>query len=133
MVIKNTGRHQMEQKHEFTIAFEGLEGAAANIAAHSLMEAITGLGEPDLTVATKKQRQDTQDLGATLVLIFGTPVAISLARGIAGWIRRRADMTTVVVRDKQGNELLRYSGEGKDLDKLTGVLQATHGNLGKQS
>jgi len=113
----------MEPKNEFTISFEGLDGAQGGVAAQSLKDAIAELGEQDLSVTTKKERQGTQDFGATLVLVFGTPVAISLARGIAAWIRRRADMTTVVIRDKNGKEVLKYTGEGKDLDKLTGVLQ----------
>ncbi len=115
----------MDHKNEFIIAFEGLDGAEGNVAAQSLKDAIADLGESDLSVTTKKEREGTQDFGATLVLVFGTPVAISLARGIASWMRRRADMTTVVIRDKHGNEVLKYTGEGKDLDKLTGVLQGT--------
>lgn len=115
----------MDQKGEFIIAFEGLDGAEGNMAAQSLKDAIADLGESDLTVTTKKERARTQDFGATLVLVFGTPVAIALAKGIAGWMRRRADMTTVVIRDKHGNEVLKYTGEAKDLDKLTGVLQGT--------
>jgi hypothetical protein len=113
----------MEGKNELTISFEGLDGAEGNLAAQSLMDAISDLGEPELSVTTKKEREGTQDFGATLVLVFGTPVAISLARGIASWMRRRADMTTVVIRDKHGKEVLKYTGEGKDLDRLTGILQ----------
>jgi hypothetical protein len=115
----------MEQKSEFTISFEGLDGEEGNVAAQSLKDAISDLGEPDLSVTTKKENKSTQDFGATLILVFGTPVAISLARGIASWIRRRADMTKVIIRDKDGKVVLKYAGEGKDLDKLIGVLQAT--------
>jgi hypothetical protein len=117
--------HFMDDKNEFTLAFEGLDGREANLAAESLKEAIIGLGEHDLSVTTKKEQKRTQDFGATLVLVLGTPVAITLARGIASWMHRRADMTTVVIRDNKGNEVLKYKGEGKDLDKLADVLRGT--------
>src|SRR6266851_5226203 len=101
----------MDHKTELLIAFEGLDGAEANVAAQSLNDAIVGLGEEDLNVTNRKDGEGTQDFGATLVLVFGTPVAIALARGIAGWMRQRGGMTHVVLRDKNGRELLKYNGE----------------------
>jgi Effector Associated Constant Component 1 len=116
----------MDQKSELTITFEGLKGHDATLAAEELKQAIEGLGESDLNIETRRERAGTQDFGATLVLVFGTPVAIALARGIAGWLRRRADTTTVVIRDKKGRELLRYNGDAKELDKLAAVMRASH-------
>jgi hypothetical protein len=115
----------MDQKNELIISFEDLKGHAAGLATEELRQAILYLGEADVDVATRKEREGTQDFGATLVLVFGTPVAIALARGISAWLRRRADMTTVVIRDKKGLELLKYNGEAKELDKLAAVLRAT--------
>jgi hypothetical protein len=112
----------MDPKNEFTLTFEGLDGAQANVAAQSLKDALTALGKSDINVTTRKERADTQDFGATLVLVFGTPVAIALANGIADWIRQRPD-TKVSIRDKNGNKVLDFTGKGKDLDKLKGVLQ----------
>jgi hypothetical protein len=118
------GRLCMDQKSELTISFEGLTGHTAGLAAEELKQSILDLGEGDVDVATRKEHEGTQDFGATLVLVFGTPVAIALARGIAGWLQRRADMTTVVIRDKNGRELLKYNGDAKELDKLAAVLKA---------
>ena len=114
----------MDQKSELTISFEGLTGHTAGLEAEELKQSILDLGEADVDVATRKEREGTQDFGATLVLVFGTTVAIALARGIAGWLRRRAEMTTVVIRDKNGRELLKYNGDAKELDKLAAVLKA---------
>jgi Effector Associated Constant Component 1 len=114
----------MDQKNELTISFEGLSGHAAGLAAEELKQAIQDLNEREVDISTRKEREGTQDFGATLVLVFGTPVAIALARGIAGWLRRRAEMTTVIVRDKNGRELLKYDGDAKELDKLAAVMKA---------
>jgi hypothetical protein len=123
---KNEGTYiQMDDKNEFTLSFEGLDGAEGNNAAQSLKDTIVDLGERDLSVTIKKDRESTQDFGATLVLVLGTQAAIAIASGIAAWMRRRADMTTVIIRDKHGNEVLKYNGEAKYLDKLIAVLKAT--------
>jgi hypothetical protein len=95
-----------QKKNEVTITFEGIKGHDASFAAEELKQAVIDLGEPDVDVTTKKERANTQDFGATLVLVFGTPVAIALARGIAGWLRRRAEMTTIIIHDKNGHELV---------------------------
>src|SRR5271163_4676756 len=120
---RQKGGPVMDQKSELTISFEGLTGHTAGLEAEELKQSILDLGEADVDVATRKEREGTQDFGATLVLVFGTPVAIALARGIAGWLRRRAEMTTVVIRDKNGRELLKYNGDAKELDKLAAVLK----------
>ncbi len=112
----------MDPKNEFTVTFEGLDGYQANVAAQSLKDALTVLGKSDLNVTTRKERTNAQDFGATLVLVFGTPVAIALAKGIADWIRQRPD-TKVSIRDKNGKKVLDFTGKGKDLEKLTRVLQ----------
>ena len=65
----------MDQKSELTVSFEGLKGHDATLAAEQLKQAIEALGESDLNVETKKERPGTQDFGATLILVFGTPVA----------------------------------------------------------
>lgn len=112
----------MDPKNEFTLTFEGLDGPQANVAAQSLKDALTVLGKSDLSVTTKKERANTQDFGATLVLVFGTPFAIAVAKGIADWIRQRPD-TKISIRDKNGKKVLDFTGKGKDLSKLKGVLQ----------
>jgi hypothetical protein len=115
----------MESRNEFVVTFEGLDGREAGVAAQKLKDALAGLALEGLNVTTRKERIGTQDFGATLVLVLGTPVAIALAQGIADWVRQRADVTTVVIRDKKGNELLKFQGKGKDLDKLAGVLKGS--------
>lgn len=111
----------MDSKSEFTLTFEGLDGAQANAAAESLKDALSGLGESEINVSTRKERADTQDFGATLVLIFSTQFALALAKGIADWIRQRPD-TKISIRDRSGKKVLDFTGRGKDLDKLKGVL-----------
>jgi hypothetical protein len=114
-----------QKKNELTITFDGIKGHEASFAAEELKQAVVDLGEPDVEVTTKKERANTQDFGATLVLVFGTRVAVALAKGIAGWLRRRADMTTIVIHDKNGRELLKYHGEAEEMDNLAAILKAS--------
>ncbi len=49
-----------------------------------------------------REREDTLDFGATLVLILGTTAVTALSRGIASWIQRNSG-ATIEITDADGN------------------------------
>lgn len=76
------------EHHEITIKFKNPDEREAGVYAKELQEylkdEINGL-----QIDLRKDNPDTQDFGATLVLVLGTPVLIALANGIADYFRKR--------------------------------------------
>jgi Effector Associated Constant Component 1 len=87
------------------IQFDGLNDAAANQAALSLRTFLLDQGEPGVEIKIEKSSSSNQDFGSTLVLLLGTRAAIEIAKGIATWLRRRADATGLVIVNAGGNRV----------------------------
>ncbi|WP_298956006.1 hypothetical protein [uncultured Methylobacterium sp.] len=84
----------------FKISFDNAAGAQANQIAEETMATITrsaiGLGVSDhIKMEIGKIRSDTQDFGATIVVILGTPAAIALAKGLHDFISKYGDCVTI--------------------------------------
>ena len=69
----------------------------------SLFESIDEFA-PDVTAAVTKERSDTQDFGATLVLILGAPATIALATAIATFIKRNSGVKIEMTLSKEQTE-----------------------------
>jgi hypothetical protein len=76
----------MEQPFVFTFPDASL--AEANRYASDLTAALRDL-DPNVTVEQHRDRADTQDLGA-IILILGTASITALAKGIASWLARHS-------------------------------------------
>ena len=50
-------------------------------------------------ISRKKDRPDSQDFGATLVVLFGTPVAIVLAKAVSNFLRRHSGASISITKD----------------------------------
>ena len=74
-----------------TLRFADTTPADANVYAQGLEEELRQIDGVD--IQRLRERQDTQDFGATLVLILGTAAVTELARGIASFIRRNSGVT----------------------------------------
>lgn len=81
----------------FHVRFDGLTTAAANQAAIELQEKIREVGGVQADIA--KERSDTQDFGATIVLILGTKAAVEVARAIHAYIAKRGDRVVIETAD----------------------------------
>ncbi len=87
--------------------------------AGSLAETLRGF---DLQVERVRERPDTQDFGATLVVILGTTAVTKLASGIATWMARHSG-AKIEIR-LAGEVVLTASDlDSKDVPKLAEVLR----------
>lgn len=114
-------------KHTVVLRFLDDSPAEANLAAQRLSEFIQAESAPipgaQPELSLRKDQGGTLDLGSTLVLVFGTPFAIAIAKGIAAYIE--AIGSRVVLETPAGNVIA--SGDGaKNLDvaKTVAALQA---------
>jgi len=83
--------------------------AAADLRRH-LLDA-----QDDLDITREKEQANTQDMGATLVMILGTQAVVVLANGIADWMRKRRIGSTVEL-EINGNRVA-LAGEVADNPK----------------
>lgn len=73
---------------EFSIRFENLSVAEANVLASELRSEVIA-ADDRVKVDVAKDDPTTQDFGATLILVLGTPAIVAVARAIADYIQRR--------------------------------------------
>ena len=73
--------------------------AEANVAAGELREQLEEAGS-GIDVGLLKEHPETQDFGATLVVILGTPAAIKLAKAVHAYVAKRANR--VVIETPEG-------------------------------
>lgn len=83
-----------DQTQEFEIRFEELSPPDAAIRAGRLRRELAEMS-PDVNVSIKKDDPETQDFGATLILILGTPAILALAKGIASYLSRDRGTITI--------------------------------------
>lgn len=72
-----------------TIVFPDASSAQGNQLANSLRNALLDV-DPSVAVDRQRNQPDTQDLGASLAVIFGTAAATALAKGIAAWLAKNS-------------------------------------------
>jgi hypothetical protein len=77
----------MEQRLE--ISFEDCPAADANRLVQALEDQIRET-DSSIQLSLRKDRPDSQDFGSTLVLLFGTPVAVALARAVSTFLQRHS-------------------------------------------
>jgi len=132
---------------EFSISFPEKSTAEANDLAKNLQNEIQMMGEP-VKVKRVRDRADTQDFGATLLLILAAPAVIKgaehigpameqlakgagaamteLAEGIASWMRRTGSSISVKCGDKV------VTVKNTDSANLPGIMAAICGGPAPQ-
>src|SRR5258708_656677 len=76
-------------KSPFIITFPDSSTAEANRYAADLASALREVDQ-HLKVEQQRDRQDTQDFGATLAIVLGTASVTALAKGVAVWLARHS-------------------------------------------
>jgi histidyl-tRNA synthetase len=88
-------------KQTYLLSFNEVSGAEANEYAEELREALL---DATTEIAVQRQRENplAQDLGATLVLIMGTPAVVAVVHAISNWLqKRRSASLTIVTAEKK--------------------------------
>jgi hypothetical protein len=97
--------------------------AEETLAAASLREFLLDTIREDLEIQIARERRDTQDMGSTLVLLFGAPAVVAIARGIADWLRKRRFGSTIEL--EIGGARIKLNGEvADDRESLRLILEA---------
>lgn len=76
-------------KHAYIITFNDASSADANWYAEELRGMLLD-ATPDIQVQRRRSNPKTQDFGATLVLILGTPAVVAVSTAIGNWLKLRS-------------------------------------------
>jgi hypothetical protein len=82
-------------QQEFEFSFDNCTPADAAVLAMALEEQFRE-DIPAAALSLRKDREDSQDFGATLVLVLGTPVAVVLARSIGAFLQRNSGASLTI-------------------------------------
>ncbi len=104
------------------IKFANATTADGNRFAGSLAETLRDI-DPDIQVDRIREREDTQDFGASLAVILGTAAATALAKGIASWLARNSGAKLEIHRDGQVVMSATHL-DSADVPKLAEALRA---------
>ena len=83
-------------KQHFIINFDHASRDEAGIYADDLRNTLLDAGDGEIEVEKQQTDPNSQDFGATLVLILGTPAVIVLAKGIKDWLGRNPNASITV-------------------------------------
>lgn len=108
----------MDQQ-SYIISFNGVSSAEANLYAEELRDLLLDAGS-DIEVDRKRDDPSTQDFGATLALVLGTPAVAAIAKALGDWLvlRRRAGIT---IKTANG-EIVGTNLTSEDVMKLATLL-----------
>jgi hypothetical protein len=73
----------------FFITFPGVSLDEANRYAADLGGSLREIDQ-EIALEQRRDREDTQDFGATLAIVLGTASAAALAKGVATWLARHS-------------------------------------------
>lgn len=109
-------------EHKYIITFDNGSVADANRWASELKEYILDATD-DAEVEQQRDNLHSQDLGATLSLVLGSPAVAAVAQALGNWLmkHRGADIS---IRTPQG-EIVATNLSSKNVVKLAEMLLAT--------
>jgi hypothetical protein len=109
-----------DQKTEFLVSLDGLSKAETDSLVDNLLEELHRGGFKDVSRLREDER--TQDFGATLILVLGTPAVIAAIKAIRDWSTRKN--AAAIIRKKNG-ELVVKGLESKDVADVAKALNKT--------
>ena len=89
------------QQYTYLLHFNELSQAEAHRYAEELRNVLLN-ASPEIAVQRKHDDPGTQDFGATLVLVLGTPAVVAAATAIGNWLQLRTKASlTIETPDKK--------------------------------
>jgi len=89
------------QQYTYLLHFNELSQAEANRYAEELRNVLLN-ASPEIAVQRERDDPGTQDFGATLVLVLGTPAVVAAATAIGNWLQLRTKASlTIETPDKK--------------------------------
>jgi len=107
----------MPETRSYEIQFDGVSLAQATEYAKQLESALNDVGE-GIEITRSPGGEGHQDFGATLILIFGTPVAVALAERIGDWLKSHR-AATITLKRKDGSEIAIGGVTNRDVVRIT--------------
>lgn len=112
--------------NKLVLRFEGLSAAEAGLAAQGLQQLLAEAA-PEVDVTLQRDRAEAQDMGASLVLLLGTPAIIAVAKGIAAYIGKRGERRGTLVVERVAadgsTERVHFDGDSVDAAKVAQALR----------
>lgn len=103
------------------ISFRDVTTAEANRFASTLADALRDV-HPSITVDRHRERANTQDFGASLIVsILGTAAATAVAKGIAAWLARNSG-ARIEIRRKDKVVLVATHLDSRDVPRIAEAL-----------
>lgn len=109
----------MEQQ-TYTITFEHVSMAEANRYASELRDTVLD-ASPDIKVEQQRNDTRTQDFGASVVLILGTPAVMALVKALGDWLHLRNSASLVLEKD---GRIIAQNITSKDAAKLAELFMS---------
>jgi len=107
------------ESESLTLAFPDTSLDEGNRLAGSLQECLRD-ADPDVQVERQRERQETQDFGATLAVVLGSAAVTAVAKGIAAWLARNSG-ARLEVRQGNGSVVVLTNLDSQD---VPGIVQA---------
>ena len=107
---------------QFKIGFVGTSSAQGNRYAESLLRTLRDV-DPALQIERARTREDTQDFGASLVLVLGTAAATAVAKGIATWMARNSGARIEITAD---GKVIGTNLDSRDVAKIAEAFSPHH-------
>jgi hypothetical protein len=93
-------KKRVMDQQTYIIKFDGVSVADANRYADELRNVLLD-ATPDITVHRRRDDPHTQDFGATLILILGTPAVASVVTAVGNWLQLRNASLTFETPEKR--------------------------------
>ncbi|WP_175635063.1 hypothetical protein [Pedobacter ghigonis] len=103
-------------QEKLTINFDGETPAEAGKLALDLQSYL--LSTENLHVNIEKDDADTQDFGATIVLILGSTAVTALTKGLLNWMIKKQDKKLTIKKDGE------IKGENLSSDDIKNILDS---------
>ncbi len=105
----------------YIIKFDNVSDAEANRYASELRDTLLDAAL-DVEVDRKRDNPDTQDFGATLILVLGAPAVVAIAKALGNWLTLHRQIG-ITIKTTNG-EIVGTNLTSKDALKLAELLLA---------